>query len=90
MILIGVGLERGVLLSQLHQRKAHLLLTGLGLGLDGNADNGLGEVHGLQNHRSLLIAQRIAGGGILQAHGSGDIAGPDLFDVLTEIGRAHV
>ena len=34
----------------------------------------------------LLVAQGITGGGVLQAHGGGDIAGADLFDILTVIG----
>ncbi len=42
-LLVGVGREGGVLFSQLHQRQAHLLLAGLGLGLDGHADDGSGN-----------------------------------------------
>ena len=45
-LLVGIGPEGGVLLSQLGQRDAHLLLAGLGLGLNGHTDNGLGELHG--------------------------------------------
>ena len=68
------------------QGDAHLLLAGLGLGLDGNPDNGLGELHGLQNDGSLLVAQGVAGGGVLQAHDGGDVAGVDRLDVLPVIG----
>ena len=85
-LLIGIGLEGGVLFRQLHQCQAHLLLTSLGLGLDGDTDHGLGEVHGLQDHGGLFVAQGITGGGVLQAHGGGNIAGLDLFDVLTVVG----
>ena len=85
-LLIGVGAEGGVLLGQLHQRHAHLLLTGLGLGLDGHPDDGLGELHGLQDHGVLFIAQGIAGGGVLQADDAGDVAGVDGLDVLPVIG----
>ena len=85
-LLVGPGLEGGVLLGQLHQGNAHLLLTGLGLGLDGHADHGLGELHGLQNDGMLLIAQGVAGGGVLQTHGGLDIAGVDLLDILPVVG----
>jgi hypothetical protein len=70
----------------LDQGDAHLLLTGLGLGLDGDADDGVGELHGLEDDRVLLIAQGVAGGGVLQAHGGGDIAGVDLVDILPVVG----
>ena len=85
-LLIGVGLKGGVLLSQLHQSQTHLLLTGLGLGLDGHADNRLGELHGLQNDGVLLIAEGVTSGGVLQADHSGDVAGVAALNVLTVIG----
>ncbi len=85
-LLVGVGLEGGVLLGQLHQGDAHLLLTGLGLGLDGHADDGLGELHGLQDDGVLLVAEGVAGGGVLQADHGGDVAGVDGLDVLTVVG----
>ncbi len=85
-LLIGVGLKGGILLRQLDQRHGHLLLTSLGLGLDGHPDNRLGELHGLQNDGVLLIAEGVAGGGVLQADGGGDVAGVDALDVLAVIG----
>ena len=85
-LLVRVGTEGGVLLGQLGQGNAHLLLAGLGLGLDGHADHRLGELHGLQDNGILLIAQRVAGGGVLQTHHGGDVAGVDGLDVLAVIG----
>ena len=85
-LLVGIGAEGGVLLSQLCQRDAHLLLAGLGLRLDGHADNGLGELHDLQDNRMLLVAERVAGGGVLQAHSRGDVAGVADLDILTVVG----
>ncbi len=76
----------GVFLRQFHQRNAHLLLTGFGLGFDGHTNHGLREVHGLKDDRSFFITQRITGGGVLQANHSGDIAGINLLNVLTVIG----
>jgi hypothetical protein len=43
-LLVGADLEGGVLLGELLQRRAHLLLVGLGLGLDGDGDDRLGNV----------------------------------------------
>ena len=85
-LFVSVGLEGRVLLGQLHQRNAHLLLTGLGLGLDGDADNGLGELHGLEDDRSLFIAERITGGGVLEADDGADIAGVAALNVLAVVG----
>ena len=85
-LLVGVGAEGGILLRQLHQGDGHLLLTGLGLGLDGHADHGLRELHGLQNDGMTLIAQGIAGGGVLQTHDGGDIAGIHRVDILAVVG----
>ena len=85
-LLVGVGLEGGVLLSQLGQGDAHLLVAGLGLGLDGHADDRLGELHRLEDDGVVLVAQGVAGGGILQAHNSRDIACVAAVDVLAVVG----
>ena len=84
--LVGIGAEGGILLSKLGQGKTHLLLAGLGLGLNGHADHGLGELHGFQNDGVLFVAKGIAGGGILQAHHSSNVAGIDRFQILTVVG----
>ena len=85
-LLVGVGLEGRVLFGQLCESDAHLLLAGLGLGLDGHADDGLGELHVLEHDLVLVIAERIARGGVLQADGRGDVAGVGGLQVLTVIG----
>ena len=43
------------------ERDAELLLVGLGLRLDRDLDDRLGEFHLLEDHRLVRIAQRIAG-----------------------------
>jgi hypothetical protein len=48
-LFVGVGLEGGILLGELLKGDAHLLLAGLGLGLDGHADDGLREFHGFEH-----------------------------------------
>ena len=83
--LIGVGAESGVFFSQFGKSDAHLFLTGLGLGLDGHADNGLGEDHGLQDDGVFGIAQGIAGGGVLHADSGCNITGVDHIDVFAVI-----
>ena len=82
-LLIGMSTEGRILLRQLRKRLAHLALTGLGLRLDSQLDNGLREFHGLQNHGMLLIADGVAGGGELEAHCRGDIAGIHLIQLCT-------
>ena len=54
--------------------------------VEANADNGLREVHGLQNDGVLLVAQRVTGGGILQTDSSRNIARVNGVDVLTVVG----
>ena len=85
-LFIGVGLEGRVLFGQLCQRDAHLLVAGLGLRLDGNADNGLGELHGLQNDGMILITQSITSGGVLQTDNSSDITCIAAVDILAVVG----
>ena len=65
---------------------AHLVLVGLGLGLDGDRDHRLREDHRLQDDRRVLAAERVPGGRRLEADGGGDVAGPDLLDVLAVVG----
>ena len=85
-LFIGVGLEGRVLFGQLCQRDAHLLVTSLGLRLDSNADNGLGELHGLQNDGMILITQSITGGGVLQTNDSSNITCVAAVDILAVVG----
>ena len=83
---VGLDLEGGVFLGQAAQSDAHLLLVGLGLGLDGHLDHGIREVHGLQDHRLVLIADGLPGEDVLEAHGGTDVARADFVDVLALVG----
>ena len=85
-LFVGVGLEGRILFGQLCQRDAHLLVAGLGLRLDGDADNGLGELHGLQNDGMILITQSITGGGVLQTNDSSNITCVAAVDILAVVG----
>src|SRR3546814_15341291 len=46
-------------------------------------------LHALQDDRVLRVAQRLAGGGVLQAGNGDDLAGTRFLDVLTVI-RVHL
>ena len=84
--LIGGNAEGRIFLGQAHQRHAHLFLVGLGLGLDRHFDDRIGEFHPLQDHRIVGIAQRLAGGGELEAGKGDDVAGIGFLDVFAAVG----
>ena len=84
--LVGLDAEGRILGSQAVQREAHLLLVVLGLRLDGDLDDRLGEFHALEDDRVQRIAERVAGGRVLEAGQSDDVAGKGLFDVCARIG----
>ena len=65
--LIGKGTEGGILIGKLCKRKAHLFLSGLGLGLYGHLYNGVRNLYGFKQQRMLFIAKRIARAGLLQS-----------------------
>ena len=77
-LVVDRNAERGIFLGEAMQRHAELLLVALGLGLDRDLDDGLGELHALENHGLGRIAQRIAGGHVLQAGQRHDVAGDRL------------
>ena len=79
--MVGGHAERRVFLGEFLKGKAHLVLLGLGLRLDGDVDNRVGELHGLKNDRRILVAQRVARGGVLQANDGNDVAGGALVDI---------
>ena len=67
---------------QLAQRDAQLFLVALGLWLDGELDDRLGELHGVEDHRLELVTQRLAGDHVLQANEGHDVAGATGVNVL--------
>ena len=74
-LVVGVDLEGRVLLGELGQAHGHLVLLGLGLGLNGNGDDRRGELDGLEDDRVLLVAEGLAGGGVLEADAGDDVTG---------------
>ena len=84
-LFIGVSLEGRVLFSQLGESDTHLFLTSLGLRLDRDTDNRVRELHRLEDDRVLLITERVARGGVLEADACSDIAGVYAVDILTMV-----
>src|SRR6476661_7352776 len=85
-LLVQADLERRVLLGELLDGRAELLLVTLGLGLDGHGDHGLGEGHGLQDDLLLRVAQGVTGRGVLQADHRVDVAGGRVLDRVLLVG----
>ncbi len=78
--------EGRILARQAIEGDAHLLLVGLGLGLDAELDHRIGELHPLEDDRRVGGAERIPGGGVLEARESDDVAGIGHLDVLAVVG----
>ncbi len=74
-LLVELDLEGRVLLGELLDRGAQLLLVALGLGLDGHGDDRVREGHGLQLHRVRDVGQGVTGVGVLQTDERVDVAG---------------
>jgi hypothetical protein len=85
-LLVGVDLEGRVLLGELGEADAHLVLLGLGLRLDRDVDDGVGELDGLEDDGVSLVAQRVTGTRVLETHGCDDVAGVAGLTVDTVVG----
>ena len=85
-LVVGGHAERRVLLGQLLQGDHHLVLLGLRLRLDGDVDNRVSELHGLEDDRMALVAQGVTGGGVLEADDGDDVARLALVDVDALVG----
>ncbi len=83
---VAVDPERRVFRGDLAQGLAQLVLVRLGGGLDGDIDDRLRDMQGLQHHRVPLIRQGIAGGGVLEPHQSHDVPGIGLIDLFPLVG----
>ncbi len=70
--------------------RGHLVLLGLGLGLDGNVDNGLSELDLLEDDLLALGAQGVTGGGVLEADASDDVAGSGSVVTVDTLGGIHL
>ncbi len=78
--------KRRILGSQAREGEAHLLLVGLGLGLDGDVDDRLGEFHALEDDLVVGVRERVARGRVLEADDGDDVAGEGFVDLLARVG----
>jgi hypothetical protein len=85
-LLVGSDLEGRVLVGQRLEGLAQLLLVGLRLRLDGDVDHRLGELHPLENDGVVPIAQRVAGGDVLEAETGDDVTSVSYIEVLALVG----
>ncbi len=83
---VGAHPERRILFLQLLQRGGQLVLVGLGLRLDGDVDDRVGELHRLQDDRLVLVGQGVAGAGVLETDRRGDVAGEHFLDLVPLVG----
>ena len=88
-LLVRVDAERRVFLHELRERHAHLFLVDLRLRLDRERDDGLGELHRLEDDDVVALADRVARRDVLEADGGGDVARPDFLDLLALV-RVHL
>src|SRR4051794_36562011 len=88
-LLVEADLEGRVLLGQLLDGGAELLLVALGLGLDRHRDDRGREGHRLQDHRVLRVAQGVTGRRLLQADDGHDLTGAHALALLALV-RVHL
>src|SRR4051795_4394187 len=85
-LLVQADLERRVLLGELLDRGAQLLLVALGLRLDGHRDDRGRERHRLEDHRVVRVGQRVAGRRLLHAVDGNDLAGAHARTLFALVG----
>ena len=72
--LVGRDAEGRILGRELRQSETELFLVGLRLRLDCDLDHRLRELHPLEDHGLLRIAERVAGADVLEAGERDDVA----------------
>ena len=82
-LFVGLNAECGVFLSKFLETDAELVEVFLSLGLNCDTDNGIGEVHSLENDGSLFRAESVTGADILETYAGTDITATDhIFCIL--------
>ena len=85
-LLIQLDGEGWVLSCELLDSGTQLLLVSLGLRLDGNLDNRIREVHGLEDDLVILVTQGVTGGGLFQTDNSINVTGVCLLNRVFLVG----
>ena len=83
---VGVHHERRVFVGERVERLAELVLVVLGLRLDRDGDHRGRELHPLEDDRVRAVAERVTGGGLLEAEAGDDVAGVRDVDVFALVG----
>ena len=83
---VGLHGKGRVLLGELAERDAQLVEVLLRLGLHGDTDHGIGELHGLQRITMVLRADRIARAEVLEADRRADVSGLHELDRVLVVG----
>ena len=81
---LGLGIaeesQHGIFFHELVETGAELVFVGAGLGLDGEGDSGLGQLHAGILNGGRLVAESIAGQSVFQFGDSADVAGVQFGD----------
>mmetsp|Transcript_32536 Transcript_32536/g.45133 ORF Transcript_32536/g.45133 Transcript_32536/m.45133 type:complete len:231 (+) Transcript_32536:487-1179(+) len=85
-LLIARVAEGGILLSKLVKSGSQLLQVSLGLGLNGNLDDGVGEIHLLQDNGELFVRESLSRDGVLQSSDGNDVSSTSTLHILTIVG----
>src|SRR3954452_4234858 len=85
-LLVELDLEGRVLLGQLLDGRAQLLLVALGLRLDGHRDDRGREGHRLEDHRLLRVAEGVPGRRLLEADDGDDLTGTHALALFALVG----
>ena len=83
---IGLDGEGRILLRQFSEGDSELVKILLGLGLDGDTDNGIGEFHGFQGKFVALVADGVPRAEVLESYCGADVSGLHEIDGILVVG----
>src|SRR5690625_3054157 len=86
---VGFDAEGGVFLCQLGETVGELVLVGLRGGLDGDSDDGLGDLDRFQFDGVIGIGEGVTGAGVLEANDGAKVACRDALDLFAGV-RVHL
>ena len=84
--LVSAHAESGILFGELREGNAHFFLVNFGLRFNRQMDDRLGKGEFFKQDRMILVAKGVAGEGVLQTDGRGNVAGVNLINVFAGVG----
>ncbi|CAB4719966.1 unannotated protein [freshwater metagenome] len=81
-VFVGTNLEGRIFFGEREESLGHLVLIGLGLGLNRDVDNGFGEDELFEYEWSRRITQRVAGLRVLESDTSNDVTSKRSIEIL--------